>query len=75
MLAAASLYLAHKISQESMATYIPLYPVEDNDFKEIVKGLSLILPYAHEKKNYKAIYKKFNLEQFHNVAIICKNVC
>ena len=61
MLAAAALFLGYKIQKQHMPLCIPFFPIQDNAFKEIVKGISLIVPWAHEKRSYRAVFKKYNL--------------
>jgi len=34
----------------------------------------MIIPWAPEKRSYKAVFKKYRLSQFHNVAGICMAV-
>ena len=72
MLAASSLFLSYKILQTKFPPNIPFFPQQDQSFKDIIKEISLIVPWAHEKKAYKAIFKKYSLEQFMQVAETCR---
>ena len=72
MLAASCLFLSYKILQIKFKSDVPFFPQQDQSFKDITKEISLIVPWAHEKKAYKAIFKKYSLDQFMQVAGTCR---